>query len=76
VLIPVAEATPGTSRVSVLVATTRRRAPADPGEMFSGERAESVSYASVTVSIPPDANRKIGEVQWPVVVPATRAGTS
>lgn len=69
VLIPVAEATPGTTRVPVLVATTRRRAPADPGEMFNGERAESTSYASVTVSIPPDANRKIGEIQWPVAVP-------
>lgn len=69
VLIPVAETTPGTSRVPVLVATTRRRAPADPGEMFNSERAESVSYASITVSIPPDSNRKIGEVQWPVVVP-------
>lgn len=69
VLIPVTEAIPGTSRVPVLVATTRRRAQADPGEMFDGERAESVSYASVTVSIPPDINRKVGEVQWPVVVP-------
>lgn len=69
VLIPVTETAPGTSRVPMLVATTRRRAPADPGEMFNGERAENVSYASVTVSIPPDSTRKIGDVQWPATVP-------
>ena len=37
--------------------------------MFGSERAEEVSYASVTVSIPPDAARKIGEVQWPTSLP-------
>jgi esterase/lipase superfamily enzyme len=37
--------------------------------MFGSERAEEVSYASVTVSIPPDATRKIGEVQWPTSLP-------
>jgi esterase/lipase superfamily enzyme len=69
VLVPVAENVEGATRVPVLVATTRRRSTTDPGEMFSGERADDVSYAAVTVSIPPDASRKIGEVQWPAAVP-------
>jgi esterase/lipase superfamily enzyme len=69
-LVPVAEAdTEGISRVPVLVATKRNRATADAGEMFGSDRAEEVSYASVTVSIPPDAARKIGEVQWPTSLP-------
>jgi len=63
VLVPVAQSAEGTSRVNMLVATTRQRAIADAGEMFNGERAEGVSYAGITVSIPPDSSRKIGEVQ-------------
>jgi esterase/lipase superfamily enzyme len=53
----------------MLVASTRRRSTTDPGEMFDAERANAVSYAAVTVSIPPDAVRKIGHVQWPSAVP-------
>ena len=69
-LVPVAQAdTEGTSRVPVLVATKRNRSTANAGEMFGSERAEEVSYASVTVSIPPDSARKIGEVQWPTSLP-------
>ena len=68
VLIPTA-AVAGTSLVPIFVATTRQRSATDPGEMFSGVRAASVSYASVTVSIPPDGSRKIGEVQWPTTLP-------
>jgi esterase/lipase superfamily enzyme len=37
--------------------------------MFNGERAADVSYAAITVSIPPDSSRKIGEVQWPTALP-------
>lgn len=37
--------------------------------MFSDERAAEMSYAAVTVSIPPDNARKIGEIQWPASVP-------
>jgi esterase/lipase superfamily enzyme len=37
--------------------------------MFNGERAEDVSYAAVTVSIPPDEQREVGQVQWPTSVP-------
>ena len=70
-LAPVAQAnTEGTSLVPVLVATNRKRSPADAGVKFDGAPAEEVSYASVTVSIPPDATRKIGEVQWPTSLPA------
>ena len=68
VLIPVAVAAEGTSRVPVLVATTRQRS-SDAAEMYTGERAGETSYASVTVSIPPDSNRKIGNVQWPQTLP-------
>jgi esterase/lipase superfamily enzyme len=38
--------------------------------MFNGERATESSYAAVTVSIPPDNARKIGEIQWPESLPA------
>jgi esterase/lipase superfamily enzyme len=68
VLTPVAASAEGTSRVSVLAVTTRRPA-ANPGEMFTGERGEAVSYASIGVSIPPDSSRKIGQVQWPGSLP-------
>jgi esterase/lipase superfamily enzyme len=61
VLIPVAQSAEGSFRVQVLAATTRRRS-ADAGEMFGGGRAEDMSYASVTVSIPPDNVRKTGEI--------------
>src|SRR5271167_1332582 len=69
VLVPVAQSAEGTSRVNMLVATTRQHSIADAGEMFNGERAEGVSYASITVSIPPDSARKIGQVQWPASMP-------
>ncbi len=59
----------GTSRVTILAATTRQRSNGVPGVMFTGTRADGVSYASVTVSIPPDSARKIGEVQWPISLP-------
>jgi esterase/lipase superfamily enzyme len=69
VLAPVAEIAGGTSRVPIFVATTRQRSTTDPGEMFNGERAADVSYAAITVSIPPDGSRKVGEVQWPTTLP-------
>jgi esterase/lipase superfamily enzyme len=69
-LVPVAAAnTEGTSLVPVLAATTRKRATGDAGEMFGSEVAEQLSYASITVSIPPETARKIGEVQWPASLP-------
>jgi esterase/lipase superfamily enzyme len=63
---------PGTTHVEMVVATTRTRA-ASPAAMFSGDRAPEPSYADIVVSIPPDANRKIGEVQWPQQPPGNPA---
>ena len=68
VLQPVALTTNDTSRVDMLVATTRKPA-ADPGELYSGERGTAISLNNLTVSIPPDEKRKVGEVQWPKRVP-------
>ncbi|MFZ0811996.1 MAG: alpha/beta fold hydrolase [Bradyrhizobium sp.] len=69
-LVPVAQAnTVGTSLVPILIATKRTRSTTDPGEMFDSGLAEQTSYASVTVSMPPDAVRKIGDVQWPATLP-------
>ena len=69
-LVPVAQAnTAGASIVPMLVATTRSRATTDAGDMFSGGMASQISYASIAVSLPPDAVRKIGEVQWPTSMP-------
>ena len=72
-LIPVANAGENNARVTVLAATTRRPSTTDRGEMFNGERAEGVSYASVGISIPPDSARKIGEIQWPSAPPGDPA---
>jgi len=55
---------PGASHVEMLVATTRTKAES-PAFLFGGGRAPQVSFADMEVSIPPDANRKVGEVQWP-----------
>ena len=48
----------------MVVATTRSKAEL-PAFLFGGGRAPDVSFADMVVSIPPDANRKIGEVEWP-----------
>lgn len=69
VLIPMKEQVAGTTQVPILVATTRKKSVEDPGEMFGGDRADAMSYAAITVSIPPDADRKIGHVQWPDALP-------
>jgi esterase/lipase superfamily enzyme len=61
-LIPVRETAPGASQVDILVATTRRPSEAR-GQLFSGERDDQLSFADITVSIPPDASRSIGDVQ-------------
>lgn len=69
VLAPVAQAAEGTSRVNMLVATTRQRSTADAGEMFSGDRAKDLSYAAIAISIPPDTFREIGTINWPASLP-------
>ena len=68
VLVPVAQSAEGASLVQVLAATTRQRST-DAGDMFNGGRAEDMSYAAVTVSIPPDNARQTGEIQWPESLP-------
>ncbi|MBX4862587.1 alpha/beta hydrolase [Rhizobium sophorae] len=62
-------AAPGTSKVDLLVATTRA-ADDNPAVLFSGERGTGLAVNAVEVSIPPEANRKAGQVQWPSRLPA------
>ncbi|HZZ23079.1 MAG TPA: alpha/beta hydrolase [Roseiarcus sp.] len=62
--VPSAADAPGTSRVEMVVATTRTRAES-PAFLFGGGRAPEASFADMVVSIPPDARRQIGEVEWP-----------
>jgi esterase/lipase superfamily enzyme len=69
VLVPTAQSAEGTSRIPILIATTRQRSTDDAGEMFGRERAATTSYARIAVSIPPDDARKIGEIQWPASPP-------
>ncbi|MGO6728979.1 alpha/beta hydrolase [Rhizobium ruizarguesonis] len=64
-------AAPGTSKVDLLVATTRA-ADDNPAVLFSGERGTGLAVNAVDVSIPPEANRKVGQVQWPSRLPADR----
>jgi esterase/lipase superfamily enzyme len=72
-LVPVTQQVEGTARVPILVATTRQKSTTAKGVWFGGERGAATSYASVVVSIPPDAARKIGEVQWPTSLPGNPA---
>ena len=68
---PVAATAPGTSKVEMLVATTRMRST--PAEMFSGDRGPGLDFADIVVSIPPDNVRQIGEVQKPRQLPGDPA---
>jgi esterase/lipase superfamily enzyme len=72
VFLPVAATAPGASSVDMLVATTRRSAE-NPGELYSGERGDGLSFADIAVSIPPDTAHKAGEVQWPKTIPGNPA---
>ncbi|KQV81963.1 alpha/beta hydrolase [Rhizobium sp. Root1220] len=72
VLLPVADTAPSSSKVDMLVATTRRSSTV-PGEMFSGERGLAPAFANITVSIPPTTVRKEGDVAWPKRLPANPA---
>lgn len=70
VLAPIdAPAPPGASRVEMLVATTRSARGVPEAEMFGGERGDAPAFADIAVSIPPDAVRRIGDVQWPQTLP-------
>ena len=69
VLVPLDETVEAGSRVPILVATNRARAGSDPGEMFSREPSDGIAFGQVTVSIPPDQARTVGEIQWPAAPP-------
>ncbi|MFM8647158.1 MAG: alpha/beta hydrolase, partial [Methylocystis sp.] len=51
--------------VNMLVVTTRAPDDMQEGVMFGGDRANHASFANIIVSVPPDANRLVGEIQWP-----------
>jgi esterase/lipase superfamily enzyme len=68
VMVPTGVLAQGASPVDVLVATTRA-SDLDKAILFGGERGTGLKMDSVTVSIPPNANRKVGEVQWPKRLP-------
>jgi esterase/lipase superfamily enzyme len=72
-LVAVSASAPGTDVVDMLVATTRAQVEDPPGVMFGGERAIGLAFADIAVSIPPDAVRKVGEVQWPASLPGDPA---
>ncbi|NTJ41237.1 alpha/beta hydrolase [Agrobacterium larrymoorei] len=68
VMTPTGQVVQGTTPISLLVATTR--APSDDRAiLFGGERGTGLKVDAVTVSIPPDANRTVGQVQWPKKLP-------
>lgn len=68
-MVPVNATADGATSVPILVVTTRQAVPNNPGVMYNGERASAVSHAAVTVSIPPDAVRTVGSIQWPASTP-------
>lgn len=72
VLTPVADTSPQSPKVDMLIATTRSRSTV-PGEMFNGERARTPAFADMTISIPPGKVRKEGQVAWPKKLPSNPA---
>ncbi len=72
VLSPVADSSPTSHKVDMLITTTRGRSTV-AGEMFNGERALAPAFADLTVSIPPSNVRKEGEVAWPKRLPSNPA---
>lgn len=63
VLDPVASIPASTSKVRLLVATTRERGGADNPNAFTAGRAPTLNYAALTVSIP--THHVPGEIEWP-----------
>jgi len=58
----------GGSSVEMLVVTSRVPSD-DPATLFTGERSPRPFMNDITVSIPSDAKRKSGTVQWPKKLP-------
>lgn len=71
-LTPVANTSPQSPKVDMLIATTRTRSTV-PCEMFNGERALAPAFADMTISIPPSKVRKEGQVAWPKRLPSNPA---
>jgi esterase/lipase superfamily enzyme len=65
-LSPAAVTAPGETEHTLLVATTRERDPR-PGTFFNGERSSSLSYATITISVPP--KHVPGQVEMPASPP-------
>jgi esterase/lipase superfamily enzyme len=65
-LSPAAVSAPDATVHTLLVATTRERDPR-PGTFFNGERASSLSYAEITMSVPP--KHVPGQVEMPTSPP-------
>jgi esterase/lipase superfamily enzyme len=65
-LIPVAESATSAGDHTLLVATTRER-DVRPGTLFNGERASSLDYATITVSIP--LKHVPGKIEWATTPP-------
>jgi esterase/lipase superfamily enzyme len=64
-LTPVAAAAEGSTPIQILAVTNRKRSTTDAGEMFTGERSDETSYASVTVAAPPGSAPSGGGIQIP-----------
>lgn len=56
---------PGATQIDMLVATTRAPVLDPPGVMFGGARGKEIDFADIVVSIPPDRERKPGDVELP-----------
>ncbi|MDC7741942.1 alpha/beta hydrolase [Rhizobium binxianense] len=64
--VSISSSTPPTSRVDMLVATTREPS-GNPATLFNGERSSKPHLTQISVSIP--AKREAGTVQWPKRLP-------
>lgn len=63
VLTPVLSPPSYTSKVDMLVATTRDLGSADDAQEFTAERAAKLNYSALTISIP--RTHVAGQIEWP-----------
>jgi esterase/lipase superfamily enzyme len=63
VLQPVANVPSHTSKVRLLVATTRERGSPEDPDAFTAERSQHLNFAALSVSIP--THHVVGEIEWP-----------
>jgi len=76
VLTPTGAQAPGTSRVDMLIATTRDSVGAQPGELFTGERGDGLAFADIAISLPPTARVKSATCSGRSPILPTRCATS